>query len=47
MDILEIRKELHEHADEKYRIFQSALIPGADDILGVRRPVLKKWRPES
>lgn len=42
MNIEEIRKELAESADEKYRTFQAALIPGVEHFLGVRRPVLRK-----
>lgn len=38
----EIQKELLSLADEPYRQFQSRLIPGADNILGVRLPVLRK-----
>ena len=42
MELLKIRKELRERADEKYRVFQSALIPGVENFLGVRRPGLRK-----
>lgn len=42
MDIERIRKELRENTDEAYRVFQSALIPGVENFLGVRRPVLRK-----
>lgn len=42
MDMTAFRRELSENADEKYRVFQQALIPGVDDLIGVRRPVLKK-----
>ena len=37
-----IRNELLKNADESYRKFQSALIPGVENFLGVRRPVLRK-----
>ena len=38
----EIRKELINSADEKYRIFHSNLCPGVENILGVRLPLLRK-----
>lgn len=37
----EIQKELLSLADEPYRQFQNRLIPGADNILGVRLPALR------
>ena len=37
-----VRNELLKHVDESYRKFQSALIPGVENFLGVRRPVLRK-----
>lgn len=37
-----VRNELNGLADEKYRRFLSSLIPGKDNILGVRQPQLKK-----
>lgn len=37
----EIKKELEAAADEKYRIFNSALLPGTENILGVRIPQLR------
>lgn len=37
-----IRNELFKNVDESYRKFQSALIPGVENFLGVRRPVLRK-----
>ncbi len=37
-----IRKQLIELADEKYRSFTAALIPGKENILGVRLPLLRK-----
>jgi len=37
-----IREQLNELAEEKYRIFTSALTPGKENILGVRIPILKK-----
>ena len=41
----EIRSELFELADEKYRDFHAGLIPNvpAEKIIGVRTPVLKKY----
>jgi 3-methyladenine DNA glycosylase AlkD len=39
---LTIREQLNELAEEKYRIFTSALTPGKDNILGVRTPLLRK-----
>ena len=40
--ITHIRQELKEMADESYRQFQSTLLPGTDNILGVRIPQLRK-----
>lgn len=37
----DIQKELFSLADQPYRQFQSRLIPGADNILGVRLPALR------
>lgn len=37
-----IREQLNELAEEKYREFTSSLIPGKDNILGVRLPILRK-----
>ncbi len=37
----EIQRELLSLADEPYRQFQNRLIPGTDNILGVRLPVLR------
>ena len=44
MIIDEIRRELFNNADEKYRDFQSALIPNIDKdkMIGVRTPFLRK-----
>jgi 3-methyladenine DNA glycosylase AlkD len=39
---LTIKEQLTELADEKYRVFTSALTPGRDHILGVRLPLLRK-----
>ena len=38
----EIREELINLADEKYKKFHSNLCPGVDNILGVRLPILRK-----
>lgn len=42
----ETRQRLKELADEKYRKFQSRLIPGKENILGVRMPKLRKLAKE-
>ena len=51
---MEIRKRLEQEAEEKYRVFSSALIPNIDNVLGVRIPKLNKlvkelyktdWKP--
>lgn len=39
---LTVREQLEELAEEKYRIFTASLIPGKENILGVRIPLLKK-----
>ena len=36
-----VTKELVAHTDEKYREFQSSLLPGVDNVLGVRAPIVK------
>ena len=41
-----IKKKLKELADEKYRSFSSALLPGTDNILGVRLPLLRRLSRE-
>lgn len=41
-----VRKRLFELRDEKYRQFHSGLIPGADNILGVRLPQLRELAKE-
>ncbi len=38
----EIRKELFALSDEKFREFASSLIPGCDNLIGVRIPQLRK-----
>lgn len=39
---IDVLRELKELADEPYRIFQSRLLPGTENILGVRIP--KLWK---
>ncbi len=39
---LELRKELFAHCEDGYRDFASALIPGCNNLLGVRIPHLRK-----
>ncbi len=40
--INELKKELIELSDEKYKIFSSSLLPDTKNILGVRIPILRK-----
>lgn len=42
----EIRKQLIEKADEKYRDFSEALTPGAMPMIGVRLPILRTMAKE-
>ncbi|MDD3221332.1 MAG: DNA alkylation repair protein [Clostridia bacterium] len=42
MQIEAVREELRSMADEGYREFHSKLLPGTDNILGVRVPELRK-----
>lgn len=42
MDVESVRKMLIELADEDYRAFHSKLVPGTENILGVRVPKLRK-----
>ncbi|HBF35315.1 TPA: DNA alkylation repair protein [Candidatus Sumerlaeota bacterium] len=46
MDNTTVRKRLLELVDEKYRKFHSALVPGVDNILGVRLPNLREIAKE-
>jgi 3-methyladenine DNA glycosylase AlkD len=41
MSALDITKELIVNSDDKYKEFQAGLIPGIDNILGVRAPIVK------
>lgn len=42
MKIEDVRTELESMADKDYRMFHSSLLPGTDNILGVRIPELRK-----
>lgn len=42
MDVETVRQMLIEMADEDYRAFHSKLVPGTENILGVRVPELRK-----
>ncbi|MDF2537186.1 MAG: alkylation repair protein [Herbinix sp.] len=42
LDAKSIKEELKELAEEKYRIFSASLIPGKENVLGVRLPLLRK-----
>jgi len=37
-----VKKELLQLRDEKYQKFSSALLPGTDNMIGVRLPLLRK-----
>jgi 3-methyladenine DNA glycosylase AlkD len=41
-----IRERLEALSEEKYRVFTSALIPGKENILGVRLPLIRKLAKE-
>ena len=41
-----VRKQLLENADNKYKTFSSSLIPNIDNVLGVRLPTLRKIAKE-
>ena len=43
---MNVSKRLLELKDEKYRKFHSALVPGIDNVLGVRVPELRKIAKE-
>ena len=43
---MNIKQDLYELVDEKYREFHSNLCPGINNILGVRVPVLRKYAKE-
>lgn len=38
----EVRRLLEETTEEKYRKFSSSLLPGVDNILGIRLPRLRE-----
>lgn len=42
IDSLRIRAVLEGMAEEKYRVFAQALVPGSSNILGVRLPMIRK-----
>ena len=44
--IEEIREELRQMADEKYKKFHSSLCPNVDGIIGVRVPILRNYAKE-
>lgn len=46
MEYSELRKRLEQMAEEKYRDFSQALIPGGRPMLGVRIPALRKLAKE-
>ena len=39
---IDVQKMMFESRDEAYAAFSSKLIPGRDDLLGVRMPILRK-----
>lgn len=44
--IEQIREQLKQMSDEKYKKFHSSLCPNVDDIIGVRVPVLRDYAKE-
>lgn len=40
--VIDVRKELYDSHDDRYASFAIKLIPGRDDILGVRLPILRR-----
>lgn len=40
--VIDVRKELYDSHDDRCASFASKLIPGRDDILGVRLPILRR-----
>ena len=42
----EIKKNLFELADERYKEFHGGLCPGVNNIIGVRVPILRKYAKE-
>lgn len=40
--VIDVRKELNDSRDGEYASFSSKLIPGRDDLLGVRLPILRR-----
>ncbi len=43
---LQFKEMLIENSDEKYKAFHSKLVPGTENLLGVRGPVMKKIAAE-
>jgi len=41
-NIENIRKELESHSEEKYQKFMMKLVPGVDNLIGVRIPTIRK-----
>lgn len=41
-----VRERLFSMSEEKYRDFSKALIPGCDNMLGVRVPLIRKYARE-
>ncbi len=44
--MIDVKKELTDNIDPKYRDFHSGLVPGAKEILGVRMPVIRRIAKE-
>lgn len=44
--VIKIRKLIEENKDEKYREFASSLLPGVNNLIGVRLPVLRNIAKE-
>lgn len=43
----EVREQILQEADEKYQKFSSALLPGVNNVVGVRLPVYVKFHEKS
>lgn len=46
VNALDVRRRLEEMADEKYRDFNAKLLPGVDNVLGIRVPQLRSLAKE-
>ena len=44
--VIKIRKLIEENKDEKYREFTSSLLPGVNNLIGVRLPILRNIAKE-